>query len=421
MKCKILTIIISMCLITVLFVGCITSSGTEVTKGTEPVKQETQTQSTASVKEEKKYPIVDEPITITTIWPDSDAYTNDEGDRKILWEEIAKLTNINLKATRYKKEQRELLLAAGEWPDFFLEKFIDSIIYDYGVEGGRFVDYTDLLQYMPNVVKTMEDYPDSRKAVTEINGEMYQLPRINKAVTAVAGKFHYRKDVLNKLGLKMPTTTDEFYDVLATIYKSSGKAPLVDVGFKGQLMYQMFGPFGEALDPDFDADAAGTIIWNRMSDQYKYTLQYMNRLYKDGLFHQEFLTINAATVDALLKEGSAVFSGRGSGLVESDFESGKVELGVLAPLTSEYSNKQKIAGYDVVSISGGAINKDSKYAVEIAKVLDIGFATEEVAEGTGLHGLAFDYGPQGICWDYVDDTKLTYELFTPPGVPEDMT
>ena len=60
-----------------------------------------------------------------------------------------------------------------------------------------------------------------------------------------------------------------------------------------------------------------------------------------------------------------------------------------------------------------AINAESPYVEEICKIVDIAFATEEVQEGTGLCGLAFNYGPVGVNFIILDDK--TYKIQNADG------
>ena len=92
-----------------------------------------------------------------------------------------------------------------------------------------------------------------------------------------------------------------------------------------------------------------------------------------------------------------------------DFADGEFHLTCGVPLTSEYDSTQTLPGVAGVSFGGGIlVNAESEYVEEICKMLDIMYATEEVVEGSGLHGVSFCYGLEGIDWDYSTDGSNTY-------------
>ena len=421
MSRRILAMLLTLSMVIVLACGCTFSKEKEnvdldkSVNATQP-KPEAST-STGTVEKASKYPITKDKITVTAaVVPGG--FANDD-KKKILWDKLEELTNIHLNPITIEKEQLPVYLASGDWPDFFINPLSSAEVNSYGVEGKMLVNYNDYLQYMPNLVACMEKYPTAKKVVTNTDRTMYQLPMVNRAPTSTNARAHYREDTLNELGLKVPTTTDEFHDVLAEIKKAKGIAPLVasldanGTGYGYECF--LFGAFGESTNPSFDSLDGKTVVFNRISEQYKLYLEYMNRLYSEGLLHQEFLTLDGAAIKAIVKEGNCIFSNNLGVLTAENFKSGKVEVGTLAPLTSQYSNKQKIIGCPYYMKSGYAINKDSKYIKEICQLLDIAFAEKEVAEGTGLYGIAFIYGPESLTWKYTDAEKTLFDYIIPPN------
>lgn len=56
---------------------------------------------------------------------------------------------------------------------------------------------------------------------------------------------------------------------------------------------------------------------------------------------------------------------------------------------------------------------ESEYIVEMCKMFDIMYATEEVAEGSGLLGESFCYGIMGVDWDYGPEGSGVYVFHCP--------
>ena len=357
-----------------------------------------------------EYPIVSEPITVTGLVAGGSV-----GEERILWTELEKLTGIHVDWMAVESDSMAVFMAAGNWPDFFHFSMSSAFINDYGILGGMFVDYNEHLDEMPNFVQALEDYSELRKAITETNGAIYQLPYIEESATTCQARFYYREDTLRDAGCEVPTTTEEFYDVLVKLKEyNDGAAPLIAVVNGNYFEPFMYASFGPSRSADFEDDGEGNVVFNRTSEQYKLYLEYMNRLYAEGLLHQEFLTMDNTTRLSLAQAGLGVFmDGVGQSLTEADFASGTCEIGVLAPLTSEYDDERVVMGRYPFSATKCAINASSQYVSEICRLFDILYATEEVAPGTGLYGEAGCYGPEGIMWKFADEEHNYYEFILP--------
>ncbi|MDR1439050.1 MAG: hypothetical protein LBJ10_03285 [Clostridiales bacterium] len=364
-----------------------------------------------------QYPIVPEPITLKGM-----VVNKVMDSTRMVWDDAAKLTNVNFEFTSIPEDQVAAYMAAGDWPDLFVDALQATYLNDYGVMGGRFADYNELLQYMPNLRQTFADYPDALKAVTETNGAIYQLPCVQKAVTDVNVRVYYRKDNLANIGEEFPNTTEEFASLLKKLKDSSGTYPLElterSFGTSGYPYFERwaFEAFGEMDVMDYeDAGDGATVVWNRWSDQYRRMLAYVSRLYSEGLLDPEFLTMDAELIVALAKEGKATFfEGAGQQLTAEDFPSGKVEVGVAAPLTSEFNPSKHALGANYVLGANLAINSASQHKVEIAKLLDTAYATSEVAPGSNFYSANWCYGPQGITWDWTNAERTEYSQIVPP-------
>ncbi len=360
-----------------------------------------------------EYPLVSEPVTVSGLIEKESV-----GNERILWKELEKLTGIHVEWTAVESDSMPVFLAAGNWPDFFHFTLDSAAINDYGILGGKFVDYNAHLDEMPNFVQSLADYSELTKAITETNGAIYQLPYIEESATTCQARVYYREDTLRDAGCEMPTTTEEFYEVLKKLKEyNNGAAPLIVSIFSGSYFEPfMYASFGPSRVPDFEDDGEGNVVFNRTSEQYKRFLTYMNQLYKEGLLHQEYLTLDGTTRLSLAQEGLGVFmDGTAHSLTEGDFKSGKCEIGVLAPLTSEFDSERVVMGQYPFSGGSYAINADSKYVSELCKLFDILYATEEVAPGTGLYGEAGCYGPEGMMWKFADDEHNYYEFTLPEG------
>ena len=269
---------------------------------------------------------------------------------------------------------------------------------------------------MPNLWNIFEKYPLALQSNTQTNGEIYALPRIEESSTATMVRLHYRSDFLEENNIEVPTTLDEFYDVLVKCRDlNNGQAPLIQKINSTQYTTALIYPaFGNNPLPGLYSDN-GTIRDDRVEQQYRDFLSYMNKLYEEGLLHQEYLTLDNNSMLSLVQDGSAIFFAEcAMGITAEMFPDGQFHIGTLSPLVANKGDTPRcVASNPVINSNTFVINADSPYVEEICKLVDIAFATEEVQEGTGLYGLAFNYGPVGMCIHLNDDN--TYDLTMPDG------
>src|SRR5699024_11038212 len=127
-------------------------------------------------------PIVDESITIEFMTGKSPITASDYNE-VLVWEEYEKMTNIHidwgLVPNEGLAEKRNISLGSGDYPEaFYSANFQNSDILKYGSQG-VFMEMNDLIDnYMPNLKKIFEEYPEIKKAITFPDGSIYSLPTI---------------------------------------------------------------------------------------------------------------------------------------------------------------------------------------------------------------------------------------------------
>jgi putative aldouronate transport system substrate-binding protein len=410
-----------------LVAGCSDGGATPTTTTTKATTTaEGTTGSTTSASDENfnetGYPIVNEKITVTSMFAPNPAYQGQPEDLAY-WKELEEITNIHIEWTVLASSDMtalQLFMAAGDYPDFMLAYVWGQEQFTYGVEGKKFLDLTGLIdQYMPNVKYWMEKYPLAKGVITQSNGEIYTLPKFVGGPDYTLGRMFVRTDYLEKVGLGVPTTIDEFYNALVAIKDAGltkGSAPLLTTSldeFNWDTEMALFPAFGDFFEPDFTDDGTGKVVYNRMSDQYKRYLEFMNKLYSEQLLDPEYVTIDYDTAEGRQKDGLVAFSNGFSILEKEDFESGVIQLDCLEPLTSQYTNKKQVIAYPNIQSQGGAINKDTKYAKEIARMFDTIYSPEEVVPGSGFNNISMDIGMEGTNWTYTNAEKTNWAFMLP--------
>ncbi|MCU6797331.1 MULTISPECIES: extracellular solute-binding protein [Paenibacillus] len=126
--------------------------------------------------------------------------------------EFEKRTNTKLNITWVSdtvfNDKLNVLLASGDLPDAI--KLPDTTVPQFltMVKQGAFWDLTPYLKDYKNLM----DSPKSMWENSKINGKNYVVPIVRPLEGGTT--FFIRKDWLDKLGLKMPTTLDELYQVM---------------------------------------------------------------------------------------------------------------------------------------------------------------------------------------------------------------
>ena len=362
------------------------------------------------------YPIVEEPITITALVVGQDMSVQ---NTRILWDEVAKYTNIYIEWENIDIDAYSTRLASGQWPDLIAKNMGQTATYDYGVLGGKFVNYMDYLDIMPNFKAAIEEYPEILAYATQLNGEVYNLFRISgNSATSVSCRPHYRKDVLAAAGVtEEPTSIEEFYDALVKCRDFYGVPNYIhDKNETSSYTQSLFGAFGDLTQLDYSDDGTGTIVFPRETEQYKEYVKFLHKLHAEGLMHKEYLTLESAAILKLVQGGNIAFfpQGAAQSLTLDDLSGDWNNLGTLAPFTSELDPTAELCAYpDYNQDHGMYINAASPYVEEICKMLDIAYAKEEVVPGSNLKGVNFGSGPEFETW--VNNGDGTYTEITPEG------
>jgi putative aldouronate transport system substrate-binding protein len=183
-----------------------------------------------------EFPITSEKITLD-VWMEggSDKEWTDNGWLK----ETEGITNVGVNIITSSSadalNKRNLLLASGDYPDVFLTDwtaiFTQADVMQFGIKEGILTPITPYLNdYGFEINKIYEYNPTFKITSTAPDGEIYGVARFSECYHCSAyPKMYIRKDWLDKLGLKMPTTTEELRDVLKAFDAQGGLTAPRDV------------------------------------------------------------------------------------------------------------------------------------------------------------------------------------------------
>lgn len=248
-------------------------------------------------------------MTLATAW--SDRF--DSFDQLPLGKELEKQTGFDMDMIHVENKQAmNLLLASGELPDaigynFQLnytggeEKAIqDGLIYPMSKE---FVQ-----KNAPDYWKVISSNPDILKQVTTPEGDIYGFAFILGDELLKGGYgLIVRDDWCEELGIELPETADEYYAMLKAFKeKKNVEIPLcVNMDYLKDMLNRgiITSPFGlVTMDTYVDQDK---VKIGYSQPEFKGVLEWLHKLYAEGLLDPNFATLDKETITANMLTGKA--------------------------------------------------------------------------------------------------------------------
>jgi putative aldouronate transport system substrate-binding protein len=198
------------------------------------------------------------------------------------------------------QEKLNVSLASGDYPDVLLNMSVSPIQQSIYGKDGVFIALNPYIdKYGVEMKKMFQQVDYAKGLMTMPDGNIYSVPQVNECYHCALGqKMWIYKPWLDKLGLKMPTTTDEFYQVLKAFKEKdpngNGKPDEIALvgatnGPSSTLDLFLTGSF---LEKDFNLrfvkDGKVQVAYNQ--PEWKEALKYMNKLYAEGLIAPQSFT-----------------------------------------------------------------------------------------------------------------------------------
>ena len=199
-------------------------------------------------------------------------------------------------------DQLALKLTTNDLPDIILKGGIsNSVQLKYGDQ-----DYfLDLMQgdrlktFAPNYWALCQEYPEILSASMMPEGQVYSMGMIrNSTGSTIASKLFFNKEWLSAVGKDVPTTADEFYNVLKAFKEEdpngNGRPDEMGLYIKpDHLQFVTFGMFGignrgrnnSFIDCD---EETGKVRYFATTDSFRAWVEWATKLYKEGLLHKEY-------------------------------------------------------------------------------------------------------------------------------------
>lgn len=437
-KNRLFALLLAMCMLVSLFAAC--GSTTESSTAPESVASEasekapetpaeTETPDASTVEEDSEIeevaipapepfslPITEEETTLT-LWmrtePFTIAYPEITMDNATFYKEMAERTNVNVEITGIiafqATENFNLMVASGEYCDMIgrFATFYTAGL-DAGIDNGVIVDMSEFMdEYMPNYSYALQTNDTFRRDCTTAEGRVGAANSLYKISEGEQIGPVIRQDWLDDLGLDMPVTYDEYYDVLKAFQNAGHEGALAlrwDGINSGNYLAAGFGAAGfyddtEVAVPFLNID--GTVVFGAMEDGYREYLQLMADWYAEGLIYQDFFSLNTSTYPENLSNGTFGISVIDRG----QFTATQLALEAVDPnadlvgLKDARQNADEVLHIQYIdqTVSDGYSISTSCENVEVAaKYLDYLYTEEgSILAGYGVEGEGLTYDAEG--------------------------
>ena len=260
------------------------------------------------------------------------ANTESDPNKRTIFERLQEQTNVEIDWTAIQADQwsdkisLEMANTKNMTDFIFSAGFSDNDLLKYAKQGViiPLEEYIDA--YMPNLQAVFDKYPEYRTMCTDTDGHIWALPWIEQlgnektAIQTIGNMSFINKKWLDFLNLEVPTTVDEFEQVLIA-FRDHASEIQAEFGIDGSIIPMscivndgdqdpsiIINGFGEGYgDADKTRHIAVTndkkVICAATQDGYKEGIEWLHKLYEEGLIDTESFTQEWSTYVAKGKSG----------------------------------------------------------------------------------------------------------------------
>ena len=303
------------------------------------------------------------------------------------------------------------VFATADLPDLIAGVAMNDIRnYDLGDMLVDLYDYRDCLPTYLGLIEA-DDRINATKTyeVTEEDGEtsLYLMRDLEYNRIDIAPIGAIRSDLLEELGLEMPTTWDEMYETMKAI-----KAAYPDVYFFssrngtnymiGSLAYAMgsggFGTFDTTRGMYYEKDS-DSWVYGPTSANFKNVIQFLANAWQDGLIDPDYATNTRDVLWEKISTGKVVYFKDNNSFIARVFQpafeaaGNNWNLKIVPPLANNVTETRELR-YERDWSDGIVINKDCPEVERVLEMLDWCFSDEGVK--------VMNFGVEGETY-YLDD------------------
>lgn len=309
-------------------------------------------------------------------------------------------------------EAFSLLLSNKELPDVIEYSWLTySGGPEQAISDGVIIPLNDVIeQYCPNLKAYLEANPEIDKMIKTDEGVYYAFPFIRGGdELRTSTGLVIRQDWLDAVNMEVPTTIDDWYEVLTAFKNELGSdAPFTYLYASAYLTNH--NPFAYAFEAPRDYYVDGTEVkYGAVQDGYKEYLQTMNLWMEEGLIDVDLATLTGDQVTAKITNGTsgASFGYAGSGLgvwlttgqgTDSEYQL----VGAPYP-TLEEGAYPEFGQMDnnYIGTGSAAISTTCDNVALVATLLDFAYGEEG-------HNL-YNFGEEGVSYSVEDGENIFFD------------
>lgn len=351
-------------------------------------------------------------MTLATAW--SDRY--DSFDKLPLGQELEKATGFDMEMIHVENKQAmNLLLASGELPDVIGYNF--QLNYTGGeakaIQDGLIFPMSEefLQKNAPDYWKVISSDPNLLKQVKTPEGDIYGFAFILGDELLKGGYgLIVRDDWCEELGLELPETADEYYTMLKAFKEEKGvEIPLcVNIDFLKDMLNRgiITSPAGlPTMDTYVDN---GTVKIGYAQPEFKGVLEWLNKLYAEGLLDPNFATVDKETITANMLTGKSGASAGACGSIlgtwlttNKDVEN--YSLAGTKNLVAKRGDTPMYGHYNTDVVGGvTVITTACKEPEKVAQFINYGYTDEG--------HMLYNFGIEGLSYEMKDGAPLYTDL-----------
>jgi len=301
-------------------------------------------------------------------------------------------------------EQFNLLLASGDLPDIIEYPWLNAYPAgpDDAIKKGLVADLTDVMEkWAPDFIKYIRSHGDLDKKFKTDEGKYWGFGFIREDPKLCIWRGPViRKDLLDKAGLPVPETIDDWNTTLKAFKDMGIEYPFSQDRLGNLINEGAFCAWG-AMPGIYQVN--GKVVYGPIEEGFKDVLLLLRGWYADGLLDPNFLTNDGKTLNTLVTSGKvgATIGNTGGGIgawtppLKENIPDAQLVAAPYPVLNKgdrpQFGQKEQdfYQNYIVATIS-----PKSKYFEECVKLLNYGYTEEG--------DLFMNYGIEGVTYDMIN-------------------
>lgn len=352
---------------------------------------------------------VTEGVTLTIAIPSNSRVSDYEtNDTTLMIEEAlgVDLKFMVLPSADYASKLNVMVMSGDDLPDIIF----DPSGYANWIEEGAIVELSEFYadeNCSANIRAGSERAElDLIKYMTRAEGTIYTLPKMNQEIYApVKQKLWIYQPWLDKLGLDVPETTEEYYNACKLVVEndmnSNGKKD--EIGLTGTNLDEWFdcmmSAFVYAHEESWRVVEDGKVSFAFTTDEWKDGLKYIRKFFEEDLIPEETLTQASSQYDSLYYSSTPVLFSFADWNYTGTDTNRRSEYSVLPALKGP-DGVQYSCNIPVLPEAGAVITTDCENPLAAFLVCDYMCSMDL--------SLTQRFGKQGLDWDYWDVAQTKF-------------